>query len=86
MSARADGGAGTVILEHAKGRGLTLRLAVREYRGHRFLDVREWVDRHDGPRATGRGCTVPLEALSALYGALGTYLAANDTGGLSSAS
>ena len=86
MPSLTNGEAGEVLLERARGRGKILRLALREYRGHRFLDLREWVESSEGLRATPKGCTVPLDAVGALHEALGAYLATNGAGGRSGAS
>ena len=72
---------GLVLFEHAKGRGLMVRCSVRTFKQHRFFELREWVESSDGPQPTGKGATLPLATLTALYGALGAYLGANGPSG-----
>jgi hypothetical protein len=45
----------------------------REYKGKRFFEVREWLD-SDPMTATGKGVTIPLDAVESLYQAMGDYL------------
>lgn len=52
-----------LLFELPKRGGITLRVALTEYCGSRFLDFREWAERDGQPFATRKGVTVPLEAL-----------------------
>lgn len=58
-------------------RDIVLMAGKREYRGKLFFELREWRDGADGLTATGRGSTMPLEAVESLHDALGAWLAAN---------
>lgn len=52
-------------------RGAFVRASVVEYRGSRFLDVREWLLNGSGDLvATKKGVTLPLEAVQPLSEAL----------------
>lgn len=55
----------------AKGASRTLIVAEREYKGRTFLDMREWVD--NGATATGKGITIPLDAVADVARALAHY-------------
>lgn len=55
-------------------RGTVILAGKREYRGKTFFELREWVDRGEGLVATGKGVTIPLEAVASLHPALGTWL------------
>jgi hypothetical protein len=72
---------GEVLYQHPKPGGRTFRVAVREYRGRRFLDVREWGERDGKPLATARGATVPCEALESIADALQAYRTRNAPNG-----
>jgi hypothetical protein len=58
---------------HRKARAILLA-GEREFKGTRFFEVREWLD-SDPLKATGKGVTIPLDAVESLYQALGNYLA-----------
>jgi hypothetical protein len=72
MDRQAEAGATgwPVIFELPKRGGTTLRAAITDYCGSRFLDVREWAELDGKPLATRKGVTVPLEAIRALGEAL----------------
>ena len=59
-----------VLFELPKRGGKILRAAITEFRGSRFLDIREWVEREGQPLATPKGVTMPLEAMQVLGEAL----------------
>lgn len=78
--APAPGEAGEVLFEFAKRGGTTFRVAVRAFRGTRFLDVREWVPDGTGHKATRKGATMPLERMGALGAALVAHAASDAPG------
>lgn len=77
---------GPVIFEVRKRGGKILRAAITDFRGSRFLDLREWAERDGNPVATPRGVTVPLEALKPLGEALTAASRQIDASGTPSAS
>ena len=60
------------IFELAKG-NTKLVVGEREYKGARFLDIRDWAK--DGQQATGKGATVPLEAVPDFARAVAAFAA-----------
>jgi hypothetical protein len=67
---------GRVLFEH-QHRGELIRLEIASYKGGTFGNLRRWYwSKGDGDwRPTGKGCTVPLEALPALSDSLAAYCA-----------
>jgi hypothetical protein len=61
---------GRLVFEAPKRGGSCLRVMVSEYRGSRFLDMREWVERGGELAATRKGATMPLDTMQALGEAL----------------
>ena len=59
-----------VIFEHAKSGNKRLLVQYAEFKGHSYLDVREWLDQADGRRATRRGVSIPLGVVRRLAEAL----------------
>jgi len=77
---------GSVLFEHAKRGGATVKATIADYCGTNFLDIREWVERDGEPLATRKGVTMPLEAMRALGEALTAASRSNDSSGPSSGS
>jgi hypothetical protein len=59
-----------VIFEHAKSGNKRLVAQYAEFKGHSYLDIREWLDQADGRRATRRGVSIPLGVVRRLAEAL----------------
>lgn len=59
-----------VIFEHAKSGNKRLVVQYAEYKGHSYLDVREWLDQAGGRKATRRGVSIPLGVVRRLAEAL----------------
>jgi hypothetical protein len=72
---------GDVLLELPKRAGSVLRVAVRSFRGRRFLDTREWAEAGGEPVATSKGATIPLDRVQELHSALGEYLSRSGSDG-----
>lgn len=64
------------IWELGKREGL-IRAGEREYKGARFFELRLWAS--EGATPTGKGVTIPCEAVSGLARALTAYAAALDS-------
>ena len=77
---------GPVLFEVLKRGGNCVRAAITEFRGSRFLDIREWAKRDGQLVATPKGVTVPLEALQGLGEALTAASRQIDSSGAPSAS
>ena len=52
---------------------------VKEYKGSRFFEIREWTDGAD-IKPTPKGVTMPPDAVESLHAALGDWLAAQAKG------
>ena len=65
-----SGAGDAVIFEHAKSGNKRLVVQYAEFKGHPYLDVREWLDQADGRRATRRGVSIPLGVVRRLAEAL----------------
>lgn len=66
------------VWEQPAGREL-LRLSIRDYKGHRFADLRRYYRSGDDDwKHSPKGCTIPLEHVGAVGAAL-TALASGDT-------
>ena len=65
-------GKGKPALALRRGLDRETRIAVREYRGEKFVDFREWWQPAGAPDfvPTKRGITVPLESLDQVIEAL----------------
>jgi hypothetical protein len=59
-----------ILFERAKAGGKVVIAKLTDYKGSRFLDIREWVVDGGERKATRRGTTIPLEAVQALGEAL----------------
>ncbi len=67
-----------IICELPKPGGKVIRAKVTSYKGSApYLDLREWYADPAGEWKAGRGCTVPLDSVATLHGALGQWLADN---------
>jgi hypothetical protein len=66
------------VWELAKREGL-LRAGEREFKGGRFFELRLWAN--EGATPTGKGVTMPVEAVSSLARALMAYAASQDPSG-----
>lgn len=62
-----------------RGYGKTLRVEIREYKGHQFVDIREWWTDKEGVIQPGKGATIRFSELERVTEALATLLA-NGTG------
>lgn len=60
-----------------------LRLTIREFKGHRFADLRRFYQTADEWRHGSMGCTVPLEELASLGAVMVAWGADNVSRGLS---
>jgi hypothetical protein len=67
-----DGFTGPPVWELEK-RGGRLLAGEREYKGSRFFELRLWAG--DGDKPTGKGVTMPCDAVAGLAEALAAYSA-----------
>lgn len=67
------------VWEFAKYNG-RLIAGEREFKGRQFFELRLWTG-ENGDKATGKGVTMPLEAVPELAQALAAYVAANAPSG-----
>lgn len=65
-----SGAGDAVIFEHAKSGNKRLVVQYADFKGHSYLDVREWLDEANGRRPTLKGVSVPLGAVRRLAEAL----------------
>jgi Transcriptional Coactivator p15 (PC4) len=63
---------GGPVWRYRKSRAILLA-GERTFKGKRFFEVREWLD-SDPMTATGKGVTIPLDALESFHEAIGDYL------------
>ena len=64
-----------VLCELQKSGGKIMRATIATYKGSRpFLDLREWYQDAGGEWKAGKGCTVPLDRIAELHGALEQWL------------
>jgi hypothetical protein len=64
---------GIALATLARGPGRELRIRLREYKGHRYLDIREWaLNSHNAQwwPERGKGVTIKLRELEAVIAAL----------------
>ncbi|MBI1270060.1 transcriptional regulator [bacterium] len=56
---------------HEKARGETINVYVGEYRGTKYLHIREWyVDKEQEEKPTKKGVAIPIEKIEALKEAI----------------
>ncbi|MBZ0189228.1 MAG: transcriptional coactivator p15/PC4 family protein [Candidatus Obscuribacterales bacterium] len=59
------------ITVHEKARGETINVYIGEYRGTKYLHIREWyVDKDQEEKPTKKGVAIPLEKIEALRDAI----------------
>ena len=61
---------GPILFEASKARGATLVAQLSEFKGYRFLDIRDWIANDGEAAPTRKGVTVPLDAIEPLARAL----------------
>lgn len=66
---------GEPIWTHDKRGGDLVIAGVREFEGHRFMDVRLWAN--GGTTPTRKGATIPLNAVESFVRALTAYIDGN---------
>ncbi len=76
---------GPVIFERQK-RDKLLRLEVSSFKGHTFGNFREWYSANGEWKPSGKGLSIPLDALPALTTALLVYHGLNVPDGLETGS
>lgn len=65
-----------ILCEVPKRGGKIMRATITTFKGSPpFLDLREWYSDGAGEWKAGKGCTVPLDRIAELHGALGRWLA-----------
>jgi hypothetical protein len=69
-----------VIFEHAKTGNRLLIAKLDEFKGHRFVNIREWVNGSEGRTPTKKGVSVPLGVMKRLGEALVAFSPADDAG------
>jgi hypothetical protein len=74
-----------VIFEHVRTGNRRLVAQLTEFKGHRFLDLREWMVSGDERTATKKGVTVPLGVIRRLGEALLTASQSDQSEGSSQA-
>jgi hypothetical protein len=59
------------ITVHEKSRGETIKLYIDEYKGTKYLHIREWyVDKDQEEKPSKKGVAIPLEKIESLRDAL----------------
>lgn len=59
------------ITVHEKARGETINVYVGEYRGTKYLHIREWyLDKDQEEKPTKKGVAIPIEKIEALKDAI----------------
>ncbi len=59
------------ITVHEKARGETINVYIGEYRGTKYLHIREWyVDKDQEEKPTKKGVAIPIEKIEALQEAI----------------
>ena len=77
---------GRVLFERRKRNGAIVRVEMDSYKGHPFLNIREWAERGGKLLPTRKGITVPLDAMRDLGKALLVASAEDDSSGRPGAS
>jgi hypothetical protein len=71
---------GKVIFEHPKSGNKLLIAKLDEFKGHRFVNIREWVNGPQGCTPTKKGVSVPLGVMKRLGEALVAFSPSEDAG------
>lgn len=59
------------ITVHEKARGETINVYIGEYRGTKYLHIREWyVDKDQEEKPTKKGVAIPIDKIDALKDAI----------------
>lgn len=59
------------ITVHEKARGETINVYIGEYRGTKYLHIREWyVDKDQEEKPTKKGVAIPIDKIEALQDAI----------------
>jgi Transcriptional Coactivator p15 (PC4) len=57
---------GLVVHRFEKKRRAEIRISINEYKGHRYIDIREFYLNDEGTFAPGKGITVPPDLIGEL--------------------
>ncbi|MBI2812559.1 MAG: transcriptional coactivator p15/PC4 family protein [Candidatus Melainabacteria bacterium] len=64
---------------HEKARGETINVYIAEYRGTKYLHIREWyMDKDQEEKPTKKGIALPLEKIDALREAIDRLVPAGE--------
>lgn len=67
------------ITVHEKARGETINVYIAEYRGTKYLHIREWyMDKDQEEKPTKKGIALPLEKIDALREAIDRLVPAGE--------
>ena len=67
------------ITVHEKARGETINVYILEYRGTKYLHIREWyVDKDQEEKPTKKGIALPIEKIDALKEAIDRLVPASE--------
>lgn len=77
---RKNAGEQQVLFEHSKSGNRRLVAKFAEYKGHPYLDIREWVEGGESLTPTKKGISVPLSIMGKLGEALVTASKASEAG------
>jgi len=67
------------VTVHEKARGETINVYIGEYRGTKYLHIREWYTDKDGEeKPTKKGIALPLEKIAALKEAISRLVPEED--------
>jgi hypothetical protein len=67
------------ITIHEKARGETINVYIGEYRGTKYLHIREWyVDKDQEEKPTKKGIALPIDKIEALKEAIDRLVPASD--------
>jgi len=67
------------ITVHEKARGETINVYIGEYRGTKYLHIREWyMDKDQEEKPTKKGIALPLEKIDALREAIDRLVPAGE--------
>jgi hypothetical protein len=68
------------ITVHEKARGETINVYIGEYRGTKYLHIREWyMDKDQEEKPTKKGIALPLEKIDALREAIDRLVPAGES-------
>lgn len=71
--------AGQQLAKLARGETEELRIALREYQNHKFLDIRKWWRNNEGQWLPGKGVTVKVRELAAVRDAIAKAIGLTST-------